>query len=144
MIKWKQIYLEFLKTKWALRIILILAILFIAGIIHVVIKNNITYDKDSLFWFFSATAQSTAAMFAVIGMFVLFHYQILSERERSLCGDLKKRISSESGKRVFGVWGTVADQWLESEVLFNSSMLLAPLGVGKPAPSTPFYRVASV
>jgi len=61
-------------------------------------------------------------MFAVIGMFFLFHYQILLERERGLCGDLKRGFSSWSGKKLFGDVG--ATHWSGSEVLYKSSMLL--------------------
>ena len=111
-----------LKIDWRRLLNVVLLIVFIAGAFYCAVTSNITIEKESLYWFFSATAQSTAAMFAVVGMFVLFRHRLLSENVGNLKGILKGLFVSNDGIRLYG--DIKAAQWLDSEVLDKSRELL--------------------
>lgn len=119
--KIKQGFKKHLKTKLPICIVFLGLIGFVLGWLEI---SKIPYkiEKESFFWFFSATSQSMAALFAVVGMFGVFRYQIVNERLRNLYEVLKQKIVSPDGRRLFGDRGATA--WFNSEIFSKANKLL--------------------
>jgi uncharacterized integral membrane protein len=56
--------------------------------------NLLLIEEKMLFWLFSATSQSMAALFAIVGMFSVFRYQDIQNRLRNKIDVLKEKFQS--------------------------------------------------
>ena len=60
------------------------------------------FKRDMLLWFFAATSQSMAALFAVVGMFLVFRYQDLQNRLSHYNQILRNNFMSQEWRQFFG------------------------------------------
>lgn len=72
------------KPKYFGFIVILSIALLISIFILLKILNYFTITERMLFWFFAASSQSMAAMFAVVGMFSVFRFQAQENRLRNL------------------------------------------------------------
>jgi len=79
-------------------------------------------NKEMLYWLFSSTAQSMAALFGVVGMFAVFRYQLQEDKLRNLYDSLKKKFSSSNWILHFGHVG--AESWEDSIIADRAEELL--------------------
>ena len=84
-----------------MRIVLII-LMETAVILILYLTNILKLEKEMLYWLFAATAQSMAALFAVVGMFAVFRFHNLSHALRNLYDTLKAHFATEDWKRYFG------------------------------------------
>lgn len=71
--------------------------------------NILRLEKEMLYWMFAATAQSMAALFAVVGMFAVFRHQNLSNILRNLYDSLKSMLKTDDF--VYYIGNTDAQCW---------------------------------
>jgi hypothetical protein len=77
--------------------------------------NNLDkIDKEMLFWLFSASSQSMAAIFAVVGIFAAYRLQFLDNRLRNMYDCLKNKFKSHNLEKIFGA--RYPDSWDDSIV----------------------------
>jgi hypothetical protein len=81
-------------------------------------SHLITLNEGMFYWLFAASSQSMAALFAVLGMFAVFRYQILESRLRNLYDSLKNKFNSDEWRYYFGM--TNADCW-EDALIANKA-----------------------
>jgi len=60
------------------------------------------FKREMLLWFFAATSQSMAALFAVVGMFLVFRYQDLQSRLSHYNQILRNSFMSPEWRQFFG------------------------------------------
>lgn len=75
-----------------------------------------------LYWLFAATSQSMAALFAVVGMFAVFRYQLLDNRLRNLYDSLKNRFNTPDYIAYFKVHDSLC--WEDSIIADRAEYLL--------------------
>jgi len=102
--------------------ILIIVIVEIAIILVFYLSGILRITKEMLYWFFSTTAQSMAALFAVVGMFAVFRHQNLEHKLRNLYDSLKKKFLSYGWIHYFGATG--AESWEDSIIANRAEELL--------------------
>lgn len=102
--------------------ILIIVFIEITTILIIYLSNKLQINKEMLYWFFSTTAQSMAALFAIIGVFAVFRYQLQENKLRNLYDSLKKRFLLPSWIYHFGVTG--AESWKDSVIADRAEELL--------------------
>lgn len=101
---------DFFNLYFLIPLLIVLAIFF-----FIYLTNNLAIEKNMLFWFFAATSQSMAALFAVIGMFVVFYYQNFQTILRHKFYILRKNFLSEEWRIFFGI--------VDVEILSDSEIL---------------------
>ena len=72
-------------------------------------------SKETLYWLFSASAQSMAAIFGVLGMFAVFRFQILNSKLKNLYDTLRFRFKQSEWIYFYGI--IHSECWIDSEVL---------------------------
>ena len=80
------------------------------------------FTENMMFWFFSATAQSMAALFAVGGVFAVFRFQAQENKLRNLYDTNKKRFSILNWQAYIADIDT--EFWTDSEFLEKSKKIL--------------------
>jgi hypothetical protein len=80
-------------------------------------------DETMLFWLFSATAQSMAALFAVIGMFAVFRHEYLGGVVRNNIDVLKANFKTKEWREFFNLEEN-PDCWEASTVVSKIKELL--------------------
>ncbi len=80
-------------------------------------------NETLLFWLFSATSQSMAALFAVIGMFAVFRHEYLSGVVRNNINVLKANYKTKEWRDFFNLRED-PDCWEDSIVVSKSEELL--------------------
>lgn len=108
---------EFFNLYFLVSLLSVLAILF-----SLYLTKNLLLEKNTFLWLFSATSQSMAALFALVGMFAIFRYQFLEARLKNLYESLKRKFSSNEWKEHFGE--TDAASWEDSLVAAKAENLL--------------------
>jgi len=93
------------KTVLNYSIMLIIVSIEITAILFFYQLGILQINKEMLYWLFSATAQSMAALFAVVGMFAVFRYQLQEDKLRNLYDNLKTKFSSSNWILYFGARG---------------------------------------
>lgn len=87
------------------------------------LTNNLNVERNMLFWFFAATSQSMAALFAVVGMFVVFRHQNFQTVLRHQIEVLRNNFLYNKEWQEF--FGKVDVKTLtDSEILYKSENLL--------------------
>ena len=84
--------------------------------------NYFLIEKNMLFWFFGATSQSMAAMFAIVGMFAVFRYQDLQTRLSHYFEILRNNFLSAEFQEYFG--HIEVKIFSDTEILDKSKSLL--------------------
>ncbi len=72
------------KPKYFSFIVILSIAILISPFILLKIFNHFTITERMLFWFFAASSQSMAAMFAVVGVFAVFRFQTQENKLRNL------------------------------------------------------------
>lgn len=108
---------DFFNLYFLIPVLIVLAIFF-----FIYLTNNLAIEKNMLFWFFAATSQSMAALFAVVGMFVVFRYQYLQTILRHQIDVLRNNFFTKEWKGFFGRFNTSI--LTDSELLSKSENLL--------------------
>lgn len=80
--------------------------------------------RDMLLWFFSATSQSMAALFAVIGMFLVFRYQDLQSRLSHHNQIFRNNFMSQEWRQFFGYMHEDFSVFSDSELLDRAERYL--------------------
>jgi sterol desaturase/sphingolipid hydroxylase (fatty acid hydroxylase superfamily) len=101
---------------------LVSSIVVLAIFLSFYLTNHFFIEKNMLFWFFGATSQSMAALFAVVGMFVVFRYQDLQTRLRHYFEILRNNFLSSEWQEYFG--NIEVNTMSDSEILDKSKSLL--------------------
>lgn len=96
-------------------IIFVIITLEIFLILFLYSKNILKLEKEMFYWLFATTAQSMAALFAVVGMFAVFRYQVLESRFNDLCGSIKRKFATEPWVYYFG--STYSESWANAMVI---------------------------
>lgn len=108
---------DFFNLYFLIPLLIILAIFF-----FIYLTNNLAIEKNMLLWFFAATSQSMAALFAVVGMFVVFRYQYLQTILRHQIEILRNNFLSGEWQDYFGSFDISI--YTDSELLSKSEDLL--------------------
>jgi len=93
----------------------IIVIVETAAILVFYLLDVLRITKEMLYWLLAATSQSMAALFAVVGMFAVFRYQILESRVRNLYDSLKNKFKSTNWIYYFGA--TESEGWEDSTIV---------------------------
>jgi len=105
-------------NKWVFIIIFLVLIM----IVFLKIKFPFEFTENLMFWFFSTTAQSMAALFAVGGVFAVFRFQAQENKLRNLYDSNKKRFSTLNWQAYIA--DIDSDFWTDSEFLEKSRKIL--------------------
>lgn len=94
-----QIIIEDYLKNW---LFLVFALIIVSIFLFANFLNVEIFKRDMLFWFFSATSQSMAALFAVVGMFLAFWYQGLQNKLEDHMQILRSNFISSEWSQFFG------------------------------------------
>jgi len=108
---------DFFNLYFLIPLLIVLAIFF-----FIYLTNNLAIEKNMLFWFFAATSQSMAALFAVVGMFAVFRYQNFQTILRHQFDILRKNFLSVAWQNSFGIVNV--NILSDSEILQKADNLL--------------------
>lgn len=108
---------DFFNLYFLIPLLIVLAIFF-----SLYLTCNLAIEKNMLFWFFAATSQSMAALFAVVGMFAVFRYQNFQTILRHQFDILRKYFLSKEWQNFFGRFDISI--FTDSELLSKSENLL--------------------
>jgi ABC-type multidrug transport system fused ATPase/permease subunit len=73
---------------------IIISIFFVGALIAIIFR--LSFDKTTLFWLYSAISQSMAALLGVLGIFIVFRYEIIEKRINDYYEVVKKNILEHS------------------------------------------------
>ncbi len=79
------------------------------------LSDKLCITKEMLYWLFSATSQSMAALFAIVGMFAVFRHQNLEHKLRNLYDTVKFKFSSGMNRASFGAMPP--EGWEDSSIV---------------------------
>jgi len=111
----KNKILFYRKTILHYLIMLIIVFIEITAILIFYQLDILQINKEMLYWLFSSTAQSMAALFAVVGMFVVFRLESIKTKLRNCYDLLKLKFSSNGWIYYFGLIN--ADCWHDDNIL---------------------------
>lgn len=78
-------------------------------VLHFYKLGTLKIDREMFYWLFASTSQSMAALFAVVGMFAVFRYQVLENRFNDMCGSMKRKFATHEWTYYFGI--TNSEGW---------------------------------
>jgi len=111
------------KTKKKMFLIcLIISISEIVLIILLNISGLLCLKPEDFKWFLSASSQSMAALFGLIGMFIIFKVEIINNKLNNCYDTLRKKFKSSNWVHYFGT--TEADSWHNDEIVGKAKYYL--------------------